>query len=180
MVALGVLMTIEELFSDVGRRRFAAQPEMDPLTEPDALQEAQLLDIRVHALTSAVALLFDLRTALQFMEGNTALLIAHGVREFGWSSEPRSSARTAWNVVSSQPSVSNGTFSIVLGFIPSARLVLRAVSAEYYVGDVAAIGDTPPDYGGADDALIRAGLADWSSPFAPAHAVFLDQDPFSS
>lgn len=180
MVALGVLMKIEDLFSDVGRRRFAAQPEMDPLTEADALQEAQLLDVRVHALTSTAAMLFDLRTALQFMEGNTALLIAHGVREFGWSAEPRSSVRTAWNVVSSEPSVCDGTFSIEFGFVPSARLVLRAASAEFYVGDVAAIGETPPDYGGADDALIRAGLADWGSPFAPAHAVFLDPDPSSN
>lgn len=172
-------MKIEDLFSDVGRRRFAAQPEMDPLTEADALQEAQLLDVRIHSVTSTVAMLFDLRTALQFMEGNTALLIAHGVQEFAWSAEPRASARTAWNVVSSKPSVCDGTFSVVLGFVPSARLVLRAVGAEYYVGDVAAIGDTPPDYGGADDALIRAGLADWGSPFAPVHAVFLDLDPSS-
>ncbi len=170
-------MNIEDLLSDADRRRFAAQPEMDPLTEAAALQEAQLLDVRVHALTSTVGLLFDLRTALQFMEGNTALLIARGVREFGWAAEPRASVRTAWNVVSSEPSVCDRVFSIRLGFVPSARLTLAAESAEFYVGDVDALSDTPPDYGGADDAAIRAGLANWCSPFSPVHAVFLDPAP---
>lgn len=180
MVALALLMKLEDLFTDADRRRFAAQPEMDPLTEASALQEAQLLGVRVHALTSTVGLLFDLRTALQFMEGNTALLIVRGVREFGWAAEPRASARTAWNVVSSEPTISDRVFSIRLGFVPSAQLTLAAESAEFYVGDVDALSDTPPDYGSADDAAIRAGLADWTSPFSPVHAVFLDPAPAGS
>jgi hypothetical protein len=85
VVALALLMKIEDLFTDADRRRLTAQPEMDPLTEASALQEAQLLDVRVHALSSTVGLLFDLRTALQFMEGNTALLIARLPVEFGSS-----------------------------------------------------------------------------------------------
>ena len=39
MVALGFLVELEDLFTDADRRRFAAQPEMDPLTEASALQE---------------------------------------------------------------------------------------------------------------------------------------------
>jgi hypothetical protein len=151
VVALALLMKIEDLLSDADRRRFAAQPEMDPRTESAALQEAQLMDVRVHALTSTVGLLRPPdRPAVHGGQ--------HGATDRAWTSGVR-------------------VFSIRLGFVPDARLTVAADSAEFYVGDVDVIGDTPPDYGGADDAVIRAGLADWSSPFSPVHAVFLDPAP---
>jgi hypothetical protein len=165
-------MNIEDLFSDADPGRFAAQPEMDPLTEASALQEAQLLDVRLHALTARAGLLFDLRTALQFMNGNTAVLIAHGVREFGWWAEPRASARTAWNVVRSDPTSHDWILSLDLSFVPRARLHMAAESAAFYVGDVDALSESPPDFGGTDDAVIRAGMADWNSLFSPVYAVF--------
>jgi hypothetical protein len=58
-------MRIEELLVDPRRREHAAMPEADALTESDALQEAQLLDVRLDALRSTVWLLFDCRGALQ-------------------------------------------------------------------------------------------------------------------
>jgi hypothetical protein len=73
-------MIIEELLSDPGVRRFAARPEMDPLTEEDALQEAQLLEVRIDALRSSVALLLELRMALQLPTANTGILIARSAR----------------------------------------------------------------------------------------------------
>lgn len=66
----------------VPSRPGAAEP--DPLREPDALQEALLLDCRVSRVTSTAALLFGLRTALRFDEGNAALLVVRGLRSFGW------------------------------------------------------------------------------------------------
>lgn len=180
MVALGLLMNIEDLLNDVERRRFAAQPEADPLTEPGALREAQLLDVRLTAVTSTVGLLFDLRTALQFMMGNTAVLVAHGVREFRWRAEPRATARTAWNVVRSEPSGRERLFFLEVGFVPSAQLTLIAESAEFYVGDIVDLSDIPPDYGSGDESAIEAGLANWRHPFIPTHAVFLDAAPLSS
>jgi hypothetical protein len=176
-VALEILMNIEDLLSDAERRRFAAQPEADPLTEPGALQEAQLLDVRVDAVTSTVRLLFDLRTSLQFMMGNTAVLVAHGVREFRWLAEPRTTVRTAWNVVASEPSSRGRFFCLEVGFVPNAQLTLVAESAEFYLGDVVGLRDTPPDFGRDDESSIGAGLADWRSPFTPIHAVFLDAAP---
>jgi hypothetical protein len=83
-------------------------------------------------------------------------------------------------VVNSEPTIDHRIFSIRFGFVPSARLSLAAESAEFYVGDVETLSDTPPDYGGADDAAIRAGLADWSSPFSPVHAMFLEPAPTGS
>lgn len=170
-------MIIEDLLTYVDRRGFAAQPEMDPLTESGALQEAQLLDVRVHALTMSAALLFDLRTALQLQMGNTGLLIAHSVREFEWSAEPRVTPRTAWNVVGSEPYSAERLFCLQLSFVPDARLRIVAASAEFYVGDVLNLGERPPDYVTDDDSVIRTGVASWTSLFVPLHAAFLDPAP---
>jgi hypothetical protein len=42
------MTTIEELlWPDTRLRQFASKPETDPLTEDDALQEAQLLGVRI-------------------------------------------------------------------------------------------------------------------------------------
>lgn len=115
------MITIEELLSlDARLRRFAAQPEMDPLTENDALQEAQLLDVRVDALRSTVGLLFELRVALQLREANTGALVAHGVRKISWSSSPRPTPRTAWNVMSPTPRCSAGGGSASGPAVPDA------------------------------------------------------------
>jgi hypothetical protein len=171
-------MVIEDLLSAPDLRRYAAQPEMDPLTEEDALQEAQLLDVRFDVLRSTVGLLFELRTALQLREANTGVLVAHGVREFTWSAAPRSTGKTAWNVVGSVPHVASRLFELDLSIFPKGRLRLVAEGAEFYVGDAAGLADTPPDYSEDNDATIRAGLAGWHSEFSPMHAVFLD--PISS
>lgn len=164
-------MLIEELLTsptEVGH-----SPVMDALSEADALQEAQLLDVRVCALTSTVGLLFDLRMALQLRTANTAVVIGRGVQEFSWSAERRETTRTAWNLVGSEPAV-GGLFSLSLSFFPSARLRLVSERAEFYVGDVPGLDLTPPDYGIDDEARIKAGLAVWHSIFEPAQAAFLD------
>ena len=49
------MMTIDELLlPNPAHRLHASLPEMDPLTEEDALQEAQLLDVRFDALAGVV------------------------------------------------------------------------------------------------------------------------------
>lgn len=54
------MITIEDLLlPDSGWREYPSKPEMDPLTEDDALQEAQLLDVRFDALRSTAGLLFE-------------------------------------------------------------------------------------------------------------------------
>jgi hypothetical protein len=172
------MITVEELLSqDAHLRRFAAQPEMDPLTESDALQEAQLVDVRFDALHSTVGLLFELRVALQLRSDNTGVLVAHGVREFSWSALAQLRSRTAWSIVTSTPRCVDRAFRLSLGFWPDAHLELSADSAAFFAGDVADIGDVPPDYSG--DKSVVAGLARWHSNFLPAHAVFLDPAPLT-
>ena len=169
------MIIVEELLWSPGRRGHVALPEADPLREPDALQEAQLLAARVEALSSTVGLLFELRTAMQLREANTAILVARGVHEFTWWAEPRSTSKTAWNVVGSEPRPTNCPFEIDIDLVPRSRLRLVAESAEFYVGDVEGLELQLPDYGIDDDATVRANLADWRSSFSPMSATFLDR-----
>ncbi|MBB5866624.1 hypothetical protein F4553_000003 [Allocatelliglobosispora scoriae] len=135
----------------------------DPLRQPDALLEAQLLDVRFEALTSTASLLFDLRTAMQIDDGNTGVLLARGLREIEWSGEIRSTARTAWNVVGSDCSRSGESVVLRIGFLPSARIRIMASRFEFYVGDVAELLEQLPDYGEDDDNAIRQNLPSWDS-----------------
>lgn len=173
------MITIGELlWPDPELRRFAAQPEMDPLTEQGALQEAQLLDVRFDALRSTVGLLFELRLALQLREANTGVLVARGVRELSWTAGPRSTLRTAWTVGGSIPNNENRLFGLTLGMWPDAQLTLKAESAAFFAGDVPGL-DRIPDYMDDDEATVHAQLAGWHSEFVPVHAVFLDPAPAS-
>jgi hypothetical protein len=162
--------------SDPEARRFAAQPEMDPLTEEDALREAQLLEVRIDALRSSVSLLLELRMAIDLRTANTGILIAYGVRELTWSPDPRMTDETAWNIVGSVPRCEDGLFRLALDFMPNAGLEIVTTSAAFFAGDVPGLDETPPDYGD-DDAKVRVELAGWKSEFLPIHAVFLDPAP---
>lgn len=104
-------MKIDDLLlSDPALRAYASTPEMDPLTEEDALQEAQVLDVRFDALAGVVGVLFELRQALQLQEANTGVLVAHGVRELTWSGPSRDTTLTAWSVGSSVPQAQGPAF----------------------------------------------------------------------
>ena len=169
------MITIEELLSPRSDlRRFASKPEMDPLTEDDALQEAQLLDVRLDALHLTVGLLFELRMALELREGNTGVLVAHGVRELSWTAGPRTTDITAWPVGGSVVRNENRLLRLEMGMWIDAQLKLVAESAAFFSGDVPGLDETPPDYGQDDEATIRANLAGGYSAFVPLHAVFLD------
>jgi hypothetical protein len=117
--------------------------------------------------------------ALQLRDANTGVLIAHGVRELVWSGPERATSKTAWTIGGSTPSNANRLFGIGFGLWPSpgARLSLTAESAAFFTGNVPDLGDVPPNYAEDDEATVRAALPNWSSPFTPVHAVFLDRAP---
>ncbi|MFJ2173884.1 hypothetical protein ACIQVO_30320 [Streptomyces sp. NPDC101062] len=156
------------LWTPLVPRDAEAGAETNPLRETDALQEAQLLDVRWHALSSTLGLLFELRTAMQFEEGAAAVLMVRGAREFAWDGSPAGFPLTAWNVVGSEPSRTADSFGMKLSFYPEARLRLTGKSAEFYVVDVPGLGDTPPDYVDAADDTSNLGeeLPTWASPFS--------------
>lgn len=168
------MIAIQDLLQPDDRwREFASQPEMDPLSEDDALQEAQLLDVRFDAARTTVGLLFELRVALQLREANTGVLIARGVHGLSWTGDPQSTTRTAWAVLGSRPEAHDGLFALGLATWPESRLSLRAESAAFFAGDVPGL-DRIPDYVSDREATIRANLASWHSKFMPVRAVFLD------
>lgn len=170
-------MKLDDLLAlDAGMRRRAALPEMDPLTEEDALQEAQLLDVRLDAKAGVVGVLFELRTALQLREGNTGVLVASGVRELAWAGPRRDTTLTAWSVVSSVPRPRDGLFGLSLGFWPDARLRLTSERAAFFVGQVPELPEAPRDYHDRSPKEVANELAHWGSTFVPLSAVYLDAD----
>lgn len=164
------------LLPSPGLRALGAQPEMDPLTEADALQEAQLLDVRFDALTLTVGLLLELRMALQLREANTGVLSVRGVRRLSWSGPSRATDLTAWSIGSSVPLAEDGAFTLTLSMwpAPGAQFTVVAESAAFFAVDVPGLDEVPPDYGALDGVTVREGLASWDSEFVPVHAVFLD------
>lgn len=121
-----------------------------PFREPDALREAQLLDVRIDAVSARVGLLFDLRHAIDFGPGDTGVLIAEGVTECSWVAEPPSTGRTAWNVVGFDVHVGGEFVDAEVFCFPKARLTISAGRVDYLAADT--------------EEEIRANLARWSSP----------------
>ncbi|MFG2776011.1 hypothetical protein [Streptomyces sp. NPDC048350] len=160
--------------NDLVRARFQAPDldpiEADPLREVDALQETQLLDSRVCHLTSTAALLFELRTALQFDSGNAALLVVRDLNFFEWKSSAAPGPLVSWTVVSNSPGRRNGGFCVQLGFFPDAQLELAGDLAEFYVLEVDGIGDVPPNYSDMDLGRVQEELPLWSSACRPLQA----------
>jgi hypothetical protein len=148
-------------------------PEVDPLTEKDALQEARLNEVIFDAVNSRVGLLFDLRGSLQLRLAYTGLLVLGGVEGLCWNSERRPTSRTAWNVVGSLPVNEDGLINLKLFFFPDAELTVVARSAVFYAGDVPGLPDTPPDFAGSDEA-IAAGMASMDSPFEPTQTTLIE------
>lgn len=137
--------------------------EVDPLREMDALQEVQLLDSRVCHLTSTAAILFELRTSLQFDVGNAALFVVRGLRSFDWNLPERRLPLTALTVVSSVPGRLSDSFHVRFEFFPKAHLSVVGSLAEFYVLESEGIGEVPPDYSSLDLEQVQDALPSWSS-----------------
>ena len=169
-------MIAADLFHDPERRRFGVMPESDPLTEPDALQEAVLVDVRFNSVVNSVGLLFDLRNALQFQapDAMVAVLIARGLRSLSWPIELDGRPRSWMVALSSELDPSAGTFRFRLGFVSQPWLTLESGGAEFFVGEMDGVDAAPPDYGEDDDVTVRLGMPSWESRFAPSAATFLD------
>lgn len=167
----------ELLLGSVAARMCDSTPEVDPLTDEDALQGAQVLDIRFDAMACVAGILFELRQALQLREANTGVLIAHGVHEIAWSGPNRDTALTAWSVGSSFPQAKGVLFglNLVMWPHPGAQLSLTAERAAFFVGNVPGLTDAPPDYTNADRVTLGRKVAGWDSSFEPAAVVFLDR-----
>jgi hypothetical protein len=160
------VITIEDLISERAHPA-CPPPEVNPLRDDDALQEAQFLGLRFDAVTGTATLLFDLRMALQLHESNTGVLITRGLRSLTWSGlEDRPTVRTAWTVGGSKVFDDKRELQMKLGLWPSpgAQVEVVVKAAAFFAGDVRGLGDVPPDYLDDDEKTIDAKVANWSSP----------------
>lgn len=140
------MITVEDLFVSGRYENEGDQLDSDPLRDSEALQEAQILDFRIYAQAATAAVLFELRTSLQFDRGNAGLLVVRGLRSLTWDSSEINERLMALSIVSSQPKLEAGNFSIEIRCHPSSGLILLGSEAEFYVLDVGDIGDVPPDF----------------------------------
>ncbi len=168
-------MSINDLLNSSTRRDNAAMPESDALVEIDALQEADLVDVRFDVSGSSLAMLFDLRSALQFRLANTAVLVIREVEELHWaSSEPKGPRRVAHYVIGSKPDVEANRFTLELVCLRGWRLSVVASSAEFFVGDIPGLSEAPPNFVEDDEQTIAEAMPAWDSIFEPRWATFVD------
>ncbi len=174
---IGSGVSIEELLQSSDRRQHAAIPEMDALEEADALQEADLVDVRFDIGGSSLAMLFDLRTALQFRLANTAVLVVRDVEQVHWVATHESAlsrGRVAHYVMSSTPVTGEGGFAFELVCLRGWHLHIAGSSAEFFVGDIPGLAGVPPNFVDDDDRSIADAMPAWGSMFEPGWATFLD------
>ncbi|MFC8230531.1 hypothetical protein [Streptomyces sp. NPDC057287] len=138
--------------------------EPDPLREPDALREAQLLDCRVSPSDSTIALLFELRTAPRFDEGNAALLVVRGLRSFGWDAGTGPGPSTAMTVLSGVPGRLDDLVRAEFSFHPETRLEVLGERACFYVLDVEGAGGVPAGHSEGETEHGRGLPPSWESP----------------
>lgn len=166
-------MMISEFLTNSRRFEGYDLPEMDALTEPEALDEAALIDMRFNAVDSSAWLLFDCRGALQVRAGNTAIVVLKSIRTLEWKcSQPKP---RAWRYVLGWESASHGSVLQVKFFADdTGEFRATCLAGEFHVGDIPGGDEAPPDFVSATDEEVREGLAQWSSPFTPIRASFLD------
>jgi hypothetical protein len=168
-------MLLDDLFvGEVLANRLLPEPEMNPFREHDALRDAQILEVRLDAVRARVGILFEFRTALQLRGGNTAVLVADGVRSVAWEVISRDAGPMAWSIIESSATPSDGVLRLVLTVWPSGGLVLTAERAALTIGTIPSLPAAPPNYVTDDAATVRAETAQWTSTFAPVQAVFAE------
>lgn len=143
------------------------RPEMDPLTEDDALQEVQILDVRIEAVSGVAAILLEMRTALQIRKGNAGVIVASGVTHVLWNAPTVERGFRAWTIGSSKPKLTADSVSLELHMFPSPGLSIQAAAMAFAVGNVVGLPSAPPDYVDDTSAAIRRRLPSWESMFDP-------------
>jgi hypothetical protein len=166
---------IEELFTDPDRRAHGGRPDMDPLTDEDALEEASLMSVRFDVWTSTLGLLFDCRLAMNLWSGNTGVLIARGIDAFNWAIRS-TQVHPFYNheVGASRPAPDGDRWTLRLIVESGSELFVRARSAEFFAGDIPGFDDRQPDFGDDSPEYIRSEMQSWDKVFVPRAATFLD------
>ncbi|THG32927.1 hypothetical protein [Naasia lichenicola] len=170
------MATIEEFLRSPSRFGIIARPDMDPLSEAHALDEASLIDIRFDAIRSTAWCIFDTRGALEITSGNTALIVATGVNYLRWDARTPIGKRTAWTIMEWNATIASNRIKMWGGLEPWCDFEIAADRAEFYVGDVPSADEPAPEMAYANEASIDAGFASFSSQFRPLQASMFNMD----
>lgn len=157
------LQTIAQLWRSKSAPPDAAAAESDPFTDEEALEESQVLDVRFDAVHGRLGVLLELRVAMGFTEGDTALLVLHDVESFSWRADSAGPRRVR-EVAAVAADRSQGRLRISLEIDPGDALTCSASHGDFYVLEVEGLEEAPPDYTGHDEDAIQDGLAQWHSP----------------
>lgn len=146
----------------------------DPLRVVDALREAQILDVRCECIRMTAGILLEMRTAIDLVGHDAALIVARGVRLCSWdlgereniACPPEAIYGAAWWVGGSQlepMSSDDGLLELTVACTTSTWLRIRAERFDYFPANVP---DLPPipDYGAGPDHLVRSSIPDWKKP----------------
>ncbi|HLP23788.1 MAG TPA: hypothetical protein VK139_07085 [Microbacteriaceae bacterium] len=149
--------------------RFRSLERIDssPFEDESFLQEAQFTLLQMNSSLGQLAILFEMRQALNVLPGNTCVLIARGIYEFHWEAETRLNDRVAHSVVGMKMDHQEGLFRIQLQCFPNAFLFARSLSATFVLGDAQGLSAAPPDYVDSSPERIARDTAGWESRFDP-------------
>ncbi|MER6782968.1 MULTISPECIES: hypothetical protein [unclassified Streptomyces] len=155
---------IEDLFTARGPFQAAEPVGWDPLQEPDALLDAQLLESRFSPTANRAALLFDMRTAACYPLGNAAILVVRGLNSLRWNGLPQQNKLMAFSVMSSQPSrAADSAWLLNLQFFPDGDCAIGGECAEFYLLEAHGISEAPPSYPGRHLDEVQRDLPAWTS-----------------
>ncbi|WP_327257115.1 hypothetical protein [Streptomyces sp. NBC_01244] len=154
---------IENLFTSQDYQQAPERIDWDPLKEPDALLDAQLLDCRVCPTANRAALLIDMRTALHYRTGNSALLVIRGLQSFQWSGAAQALKLMAFTVMSGQPTEVDRGWRMDLDFFPASSLSVGGERADFYLLNTNGTPAAQPSYPDHDLDQVRHGLPWWDS-----------------
>jgi hypothetical protein len=77
----------------------------------------------------------------------------------------------------SKPGIQDQLVTFEIGCLGGLKLKTTAQSAEFFVGDIPNLPETPPNFGDDEESVIVAGMPHWSSDFVPQAATFIDRHP---
>ncbi|MCV7005597.1 MULTISPECIES: hypothetical protein [Mycobacterium] len=185
--------SIAELYDSTPAVESDVSSTRNPLIEQGALDEAELIDVRLSPQRSRAGAIFDIRWC-GFTGSNVALVVIKGVGKVAWANDVTSrqkdwySTRGYWAPSTSENSrrstgdpdplwaadadspeaVTSETITP-----PAERLQeyvlgfdwlsLSGLAARMYIGYAPGLGDAPPDMTELSDAEIIAGYPQWSS-----------------
>ncbi len=118
-------------------------PSQNPFLDEEALHEATLLNVLYLALSSTVAILFDLRTSMYFDANteNTGVLVLRGVSQITASSRSERSHKF-WLVGDCTTLLEDSYVQIqIRDLLWGQSMIIRTETAEFLAGFVEGIGE---------------------------------------